>query len=766
MVAPPGILARWSFPTNMNPTPVTTNLVLVGGGHAHIEVIRRFGMQPIPGVRLTIISRDIHTPYSGMLPGLIAGHYNFDETHIDLGPLASVANARLLHDEAIGLDLTRRTVICRTRPPVSYDFVSVDTGSAPSTAAIGAADFAVPVKPVSSFYMRWQALRERVLADRRRRRIGVVGGGAAGVELLLAARYRLRRDLAETGDSESRLSFHLLTASGDILPSHNVRARALFRDLLQKAGIEIRLDCTIAAVEPGAVQTREGERIALDEVLWVTTAAAPSWPRESGLATDAEGFIRVDECLRSISHTEVFAAGDIAHFDAHPRPKSGVFAVRQGPPLATNLRHAILGTALEPFVPQRHALSLISTGQRHAIAARGSFALAGGWIWRWKDRIDRRFMGRYTDLPRMPVSASTTSRPADASEPAMHAEPMRCGGCGSKLGAELLNEALDALRQPPHSNVVIGLDAPDDAAVVAVPAGALIVHTVDAFRSFIDDPWLFGRITANHCLSDIFAMGAVPQTALAIVTLPLASPGKMRDDLVQLLSGALELLAEENTALVGGHSAEGAELSLGFAVNGYAREHELLRKVGAKISHALVLTRPLGSGVLLAAAMRGAAKWRWLEPCLDAMSRSNGPAARCLRAHGAQAMTDVTGFGLAGHLLEMLRADRLAAALDLDAIPLFDGAATLARNGIRSSLYPENLRVSAATNADASVWTHPHFDLCFDPQTAGGLLCALPRENAAACVRELHALGYSAASVIGQVIEQDAPQGPRIVFQC
>ena len=719
-----------------------SELVLIGGGHAHVEVIRRFGMQPEPGVRVTVISRDIETPYSGMLPGLIAGLYSFDETHIDLGPLARSAQVRLIQDEVIGLDLAQRRVLCARRPPLAYDCLSIDIGSSPSLAAPGAAAHAIPVKPVSDFNSRWEALLARVLASTTRLRIGVVGGGAGGVELLMAARHRLLQALAPP--DAARISFHLLCAGPDILPGHHARARALYRRALHAAKVDVRTDSTVTGVDATGVDTARGERIALDEILWVTSAAAPAWPRAAGLATTDDGFIRVEPSLRSISTPDVFAAGDIAHVDAHPRPKAGVYAVRQGPPLTENLRRALRGETPEPYTPQRDALGLITTGGRHAIASRGPFAFGGDWVWRWKDRIDRRFMARYQQPKNM---AMPTVMSADAQ--------MRCGGCGSKIGAEVLHEALRSLAQPAREDIVIGLDAPDDAAVVALPPATLAVQTVDAFRSFIDDPWLFGRIAANHCLGDIFAMGAVPQTALALVTLPVSHTRQMQADLKMLLAGALDLLREEHTMLVGGHTAEGAELSLGFAVNGHVVASALRRKRGARVGDVLLLTKPLGTGVLLAAQMQGLAKWRWLATALDSMSRSGGPAARCLMQHGPHAMTDVTGFGLAGHLLELLGDGPLAARLSLSSLPVFDGAAELAARGILSTLHVENLRVQARIGGGDAGRLHPYYPLCFDPQTAGGLLCALPPARAAAALTALHAAGDTSAAIVGEVIALD-----------
>ena len=715
--------------------PIRRDLVLVGGGHAHIEVLRRFGMRKEPGVRLTLISREVHTPYSGMLPGLVAGHYAFDETHIDLLPLCHFAGARLYHDEVVGIDPVSRQVHCRTRPPVAYDVLSIDTGATPAMSVPGVAEHAIPVKPVSTFYARWQALCAR--AERGPLRIGVVGGGAGGVELLMAVRARFAADHPAYAN---RFSFHLVTADPHILPTHNAGARARYSRALATAGVTVSTGFDVVAVEPGAVIAADGRHLALDEILWTTHAAAPTWPREAGLATDAQGFIRVAPTLQSSAFPEVFAAGDIAAVDGHPRPKSGVFAVRQGPVLAANLRRACRNEALVPFTPQREFLSLISTGDRHAVASRGRWSLSGRWVWRWKDFIDRRFMQRYVDLPRMDGTRPSGDEVDDA---------MRCGGCGAKLGAEVLREALAALAPAARDDIVIGLAAADDAAVVRPPPGLLAVHTVDGFRAFIDDPWMLGRVAANHALNDVYAMGATPHDALALVTLPYADNSRMQDDLVQLLRGALAVFDAADTVLIGGHTGEGAELGIGFAINGYVAEHALVRKRGVATGDALILTQALGTGVLFAAAMRGRARAQWVDAALAAMVSSKAAAAQCFVRHGVRAMTDVTGFGLIGHLIEML--DGHGASLSLGALPLLDGAETLVGDAILSSLQTENRRAERHVVARHGPASRTRYELAFDPQTAGGLLAAVPAGNAAACVARLHALGYVDSVVVGQV---------------
>jgi selenide,water dikinase len=441
--------------------------------------------------------------------------------------------------------------------------------------------------------------------------------------------------------------------------------------------------------------------------------------------------------------------------------------VRQGPPLARNLRRALLGEALRPFRPQSRFLGLISTGDKYAIASRGAWSVRGQWVWTWKDWIDRRFMRKFNELPDMDETAAP-GLPAGLAGPEaikeISAIAMRCGGCGAKVGATVLGRALDSLEPVERSDVLIGLHEPDDAAVVAVPPGKAVVHTVDSFRAMIDDPYIFGKIAANHSLGDIYAMGGEPQTALAVATVPFGIEAKVEATLTEMMTGAMDVLRDAGVALVGGHTSEGAELSLGFAVNGLIDRDKVLRKAGLQPGDRLILTKPIGTGTLFAADMRHKAKGRWITAALDSMVQSNRDGAACLLAHGAHACTDVTGFGLLGHLVEMIRASDVDVALELAAVPLLDGAEETVRAGIVSSLQPQNVRLRRAIANLDQAGKDPRYPLLFDPQTAGGLLAGVPAERALDCVAALRRLGYVHAAIIGSILPASNRQEPIRIF--
>ena len=387
-----------------------THLVLIGGGHSHVEVLRQFGMRPMPDVRITLISRRVDTPYSGMLPGLIAGHYTYDDAHIDLKRLARFAGAAAMFEEVTAIEPARRLVHCGSLKPVPYDVLSINIGSTPNAMVPGAAEHAIAVKPIDRFLPQWDALRDRVMSDDRSRTIAVVGGGAGGVELLLSVQFRLRALLEAQGRPADRLAFHLFTSGDRILPTHNARVGATFDRILEARGVRVHTSSEIRQVTPGRLRVSAGVIYDADEILWTTEARAASWIPDSGLATDPEGFISVGSTLESVSHPGIFAAGDVASMVGRRLQKSGVYAVRQGQALAPNLRRALAGRPLQPYTPQRRFLSLISTGDRFAVASRGPFAFHGRWVWRWKDAIDRRFMRQYRHLPAGPAEAGHYAR--------------------------------------------------------------------------------------------------------------------------------------------------------------------------------------------------------------------------------------------------------------------------------------------------------------------------------------------------------------------
>lgn len=696
----------------MKPSPaIQTDIVLLGAGHAHVEVLRRFAMRRQPGVRLTLISREPETPYSGMLPGLIRSEYTFHEAHIDLAPLASMANARLIIAEARAFDPVEGTVTVVGRPDVPFDLLSVDVGGFP----VAPGGSGIPVKPIGGFLDRLHRMEAELPPGAR---VAVVGAGPAGVELALALSVRFA----------GQLRLVLVSDTPEPIATAPALARRAVRHALVEAGIELICGVTATIADGGRLVLSDGSHIEVETALWATTVEGPAFLAASGVACDRSGCIRVSHDLRSISHPRIFAAGDCASLDGGPRPKAGVWAVRSGAPLADNLRRAATGRPLEPWKPQRDALVILGLGHGRAVAWRNGIAMQGRKVFWLKDRIDRNWIRKYTDLRMEPDP--------DAS--------MRCGGCGAKVAAEVLTDALASLAGSETPDLLARPDLLtrlDDGAVLKPPLGKLLVQSVDHFRAFLDDPFVFGQIAAAHALSDLYAMGAEPWSALAIASVPYASRPKMRAELSAMLQGANEILREAGCALVGGHSAEAAESALGFAVTGLVDSGKILRKAGLQPGDQLLLTKPLGTGIVLAGHMRGNTRAQWLIAAIASMRTTNATALRIAMAYRPRAGTDVSGFGLAGHLQEMLEASNLSAVLRREAIPALPGAQALASHGIESTLAPDNRRVLGDATDSA---------LIVDPQTSGGLLLGFPASRAVGCLGAMRDDGIEAA-IVGEV---------------
>jgi selenide,water dikinase len=524
-------------------------------------------------------------------------------------------------------------------------------------------------------------------------------------------------------------------------------------------GIAVRCRAKVAEVGPDHIVLDTGERLDDDALLWVAGAASLPLLTESGLPGDARGFVRVRPTLQVVGHDELFAVGDCASLEGHPDlPKAGVYAVRQGPVLVHNLRARLTGGALRAYRPQRDYLSLLNLGDGRAIGSKWGLAAEGRALFRLKDWIDRRFMRRFQVLA--PDGAVTSEFGAPRK---MSAGAMLCGGCAAKVGESVLSRALERIGAPVDPAVLIGLAERDDVAAVASERGEVVVSTVDSFRAFTDDPYLVGRIAAVNAMSDLWAKGIAPRFALAQVSILDGAPEETEESLFQVMAGARAALDPARVTLVGGHTTSGAELVVGFSVFAFAAAAgTLLRVGGLQPGDRLVLTKPLGTGVLFQGDMRALARGEWIEAALASMTRPNAEASRVATDVQASAATDVTGFGLAGHLGQMLRASKASAVIDVAQLPLLPGVTSLLSRGIRSTFHEENARGRRGLRITGAASAHPGIETLFDPQTSGGLLFGVSPARAEEALSRLHIAGDSEARLIGEVT---APRPDGALFE-
>ena len=771
----------------------TIDLVLIGAGHTNMHIVRGWRMDPIPDVRLTLVSPWSRATYSGMLPGTLAGLYQPDDMEIDLWRTAASANVRLIVAEATGLDAERRRVLFADRPPLRFDIASIGIGSVPAGGRVwGRHPEVLSIKPMATFLARLEAQlaglrgesslepgnvrqpraaalaapdaegRERTAAaastallepprvEHRRDgddplEIAIIGGGAAGTEIT----FCLERFLARRGIA-ARL--RLIESGPEILPGYAGKTRDLAQAEFHRRGVELLTGRSARDFGDGRLAIDDGTSIPADLVIWAAGAAPPPVLEHYALPKADDGFLAVRPTLQSTGHDRVFVVGDTATFLRRPVPKAGVYAVREGPVLWKNIRRILRNEPLEEYDPQSGFLSLLSTGDGRAIAQYKGLAFHNRLMWKWKDRIDRKFMRMHQDY--RPMSADDQPRRSRwrigaAAQTVVPA--MRCRGCGGKVGANVLSAALERLEIPSSPFALQGLDQPDDAAVLNPAAGPAEVLSVDFFQAFLDDPYLVGRVAALNALSDLWAMGSEPVGAMAMVTLPEGEPRQQAELLYQLLAGGLRELIAAGATLLGGHTTEAADLTLGYTVLGRLGGRAPTTKASLNPGDRLLLTKPLGTGTLLAAHMQSRCRSAWIDAMLASMVASNAAAAGFARECGATAVTDVTGFGLAGHLFEMLDASGVSARLSLDTLPLLPGFAELAGDGIESTLAPANREVEARIEASDAARSDPRYAALFDPQTSGGLLVGLSAE-------QMQAIGMrpesAAWSIIGEVTAQ------------
>ncbi len=728
------------------------HLVLAGGGHTHALVLRMWAMGgPPAGALITLVSRCSTALYSGMVPGLIAGLHDRRDCEIDLRRLCDRAGVVFVRAEITGLDPARRELRLAGRPALRWDRLSLDVGAITAPAAPAEA-VGLAIKPLEPF-LAWCE------AGAAAGPLTVVGGGPAGVEVALALRARRRSEAAPVT---------LQLRPGDGLQLGSAAANRRGERMLAAAGIPLRSDP--AAEAPVVSPAGPGPAMASPvTIVRCTGSRAPGWLAAAGLPCDpASGRVFTTDSLEVEGHPGLFASGDCGLVRQDPRPPSGVWAVRAAPVLAANLRRCLQlsadrtagrRSALLRWQPQRRALQLLGDGGAldgipRALATWGPLALGPArWIWWWKKRIDQRFIARFRVLASMGGAGAA----------------MLCRGCAAKLAADPLASALARLDALRSERVPAAAAVPpsrlEDAAIVGTAAdGALLLQSVDGFPALVADPWLNGRLTTLHACSDLWACGARVESAQALVTLPRAAPSLQEDWLLQTLAGVCSVLEPLGATLVGGHTlqqrSEGEDVSLALTVNGRATPDRFWPKGDLRPGDALLLTRAIGSGVLFAAAMAGAAEPEWIDAALTQMDRSQAPLVELLAVHGCRACTDITGFGLLGHLGEMLRAaaQPLRVELTAAAVPVLPGAWQLLEQGFSSSLAPANRGAWAELEAGRVALAAapgraegPLRELLIDPQTCGPLLAALPPDRVESALAALRNAGFHQAEVIGWV---------------
>ncbi|TQS73065.1 selenide, water dikinase SelD [Rhodobacteraceae bacterium] len=707
--------------------PFDRDLVLIGGGVVHAMVLRILAKTPLPGVRLTLISSTPTVIYAPMLPGYIAGHYSRAQIEIDLVELARCANARLIVGDVDRLDPEARVINLASRS-IAYDVASINIAPQDTSSQIeGFKAHGIAMTPQHLFIRQWDAFR---LAQQPGRAVNitVIGGDMEGGELAMAMAHAMKSETV-------RPQITVVEQTPNTL-NQSATARDAFETELTRAGIGLRKRARARRIDAQYVELSDSTLLESDFTLAPVLPGTDGWPARSGLATE-NGSICVACDLRVDGIKTLFAVGQAVQLPSSTGPMGEDVARRAAPVLARNLRALLSGGKLHMLKSTDDSLRVITLGGKRALGIKGGRSFSGAGLWHWKDRKDRAAVRQFARLTRThtPARGCATDTPKPASRRVTLRHIMTRRNDHQQDNAYLMG--------PAHVDPVVG---PDDTRMILQTGGRQQVLCTAQPQAIVADPGGMTRITLHHALGDLWSAGAVAQTAMLTVILPPMSSALQQRTMAEVLETARDVMARLKGSVAGVSMLEGAQMSIGCSLSGLVPQAaQAITYSGAKPGDVLVLTRPVGSGVIFAAHNRACANGEETVRVLTQLEQSQAAEAAIL-AHHATAMTHVGQFGLAGHLQAMCRASGCGAEVSLEDIPFYHGAEALAHAGIRSHGFDQN-----RTAAPVSGGSGARLAVMHDRETAGGLLAAVPAGVVDDVLARLHT-HVPQAAIIGRIV--------------
>ena len=696
--------------------PITNDLVLVGGGHSHIILMMELSKKPIQGNRITLVSNEIDTPYSGMIPGFIEGVYSWRESHIDLYKLSLRLNIRFIHSKVINISSANKEIYLKDRPSIKFDVLSVDSGIESNYKKIkGAEKFCIPVKPISGLANNFLN-KIKDLND-----IAFIGGGAGAVELALAIRKRYIRD-------KSNLKISIITGKNGLLSSFSNHTRQTSKNALKEAGISIIENTEVLEVKKNKIIMSDNNTLKIDKCILSTNAMAPNWLKSSDIKLNANGFIIVNSAFQT-NREFIFAAGDIVDFDNQNLHKAGVFAVRSGKPLAKSIKSYIITKSGKKYSFRKNYLALIGLSNGYTIGTKYNYSYSSKFNSFLKKYIDQKFIDKFKNKSSKKneyisdiINKTLSLLDINSKFNFVKSNQMQCKGCAAKV-------PFTALKNTLPENIT---DSSDDAS--SISNYPQLFQTIDMINAIIPDPFLMGKIAANHSLSDIIAVKSKPIAALMMLQLPFSNVDINSRDLEQVLCGAKEIFDKHNCIINGGHTMIGKDSDpvIGFTVTGESKLKENKNKKSYKIKNndTLVLTEKIGSGIIFCGINNDMIDSYFQKDVITQMTNGNFLFGNISEKLNILSMTDITGFGLANHLLNLIKRDKNKTGLTIfpEKIPIFNGVKEAIDKGVKSSLFESNY--NTAINSIIYDRQKKSIDeILYDPQTVGGLAFIVPKEE-------------------------------------
>ena len=696
--------------------PITNDLVLIGGGHSHLSVLMKLSKKPLNGNRITLITNEIDTPYSGMIPGYIEGIYSWRDSHIDLYRLCLKLNVRFIHAEVERVSAYEKEIYFKDRPKIKFDVLSINTGIQSNNREIkGAAKYCLPVKPISKLTNNFLNKITNFKS------IAFIGGGAGSVELALAIKKRflnINQDIKIT----------IITGKRGLLSTFPQKTKLTSLKTLEKFKIDIIEYKRVLEVKPKQIILSDKSMLKIDKAILSTNSMTPKWLAKSDILLTKDNYILVNKSFQT-NYKYVFASGDVIDFNNQNLKKAGVFAVRSGKPLAINIRKFILGKKLVEYKFNKNYLALIGTSKRSAIATKYNLTFNSRFFFYLKKYIDQNFIKKFSDF-RIRKKFTLDALKTDVLNIFVkHKEKitdendiMQCKGCAAKVPLNALKQAL------PKDIVSTSEDA------VRVPGHPELYQTVDMISSIITDPFLLGKIAANHSISDMVSVNSKITSAMMILQLPLSKTEINSRDLEQVLLGANEIFKTIDCPLIGGHTMIGKDKDpiIGFSILGQKQKKIKIVKNRRKIKtkDLLILTEKIGSGLIFAGINNYLIDSYFQIDVIKQMIKGNLNFGKISNQLNILSMTDITGFGLANHLLNLIKRDNSKTGLTIypNKIPLFQGVNECLNKDIKSSLFKSNYDIAQKDiiyKRDKSKLDN----ILYDPQTVGGIAFIIPQEE-------------------------------------
>ena len=696
--------------------PITNDLVLIGGGHSHLSVLMKLAKRPINGNRITLITNEIDTPYSGMIPGYIEGIYSWRDSHIDLYRLCLKLNVRFIHAEVERVSAHEKEIYFKDRPKIKFDVLSINTGIQSNNREIkGAAKYCLPVKPISKLTNNFLNKITNFKS------IAFIGGGAGSVELALAIKKRflnINQDIKIT----------IITGKRGLLSTFPQKTKLTSLKTLEKFKIDIIEYKRVLEVKPKQIILSDKSMLKIDKAILSTNSMTPKWLAKSDILLTKDNYILVNKSFQT-NYKYVFASGDVIDFNNQNLKKAGVFAVRSGKPLAINIKQFILGKKLIEYKFNKNYLALIGTSKRSAIATKYNLTFNSRFFFYLKKYIDQNFIKKFSDFKIRKKFTLEALKTDVLNIFVKHKEKitdkndiMQCKGCAAKVPLNALKQAL------PKDIVSTSEDA------VSVPGHPELYQTVDMISSIITDPFLLGKIAANHSISDMVSVNSKITSAMMILQLPLSKTEINSRDLEQVLLGANEIFKTIDCPLIGGHTMIGKDKDpiIGFSILGQKQKKIKIMKNRRKIKtkDLLILTEKIGSGLIFAGINNYLIDSYFQIDVIKQMIKGNLNFGKISNQLNILSMTDITGFGLANHLLNLIKRDNSKTGLTIypNKIPLFQGVNECLNKDIKSSLFKSNYDIAQKDmiyKRDKSKLDN----ILYDPQTVGGIAFIIPQEE-------------------------------------